>query len=181
MSAAELRLVSGVGVSHGAVAVSPSRSLASASDGLQSYGGATTIVRSESGASAAIIAVSARNRCWTANSELFGRVPDVVSPARSTPVRVLSESSTFIGRPATRSEATASSGRNTVPASTGGISLLFSTTVLTCWWAARLVSADRSAVPPGGHAMSCPNVPCSTLVATASPVRYAVARSLVRP
>ena len=29
--------------------------------------------------------------------------------------------------------------------------------------------------------MSCVNVPCSTLLATASPVRYAVARSLVRP
>ena len=56
MSGAELRLPSWVGVSHGAVAVSPSRSPASASDGLQLPGGATTIVRSESGASAAIIA-----------------------------------------------------------------------------------------------------------------------------
>ena len=69
---------------------------------------------SESGASAAIIAVSARNRCRTANSVLFGRVPELVLPALSTPVRVLSDSSTFIGRPATRSEATASSGRNGV-------------------------------------------------------------------
>src|SRR6185503_12638853 len=74
-------------------------SLASASDGLQPPGGATTIVRLESGASAAIIAVSARNRCRTANSVFFARVPELVLPALSTPVRVLSDSSTFIGRP----------------------------------------------------------------------------------
>src|SRR5438045_9615962 len=36
-------------------------------------------------------------------------------------------------------------------------------------------------MPPAGHATSFTNVPCSTLLATASPVRYAVARSLVRP
>ena len=182
VSGAELRLASGVGVSHGAVSVSPSRPLASASDGRQSPGGATTIVRSESGASAAIIAVSARNRCRTANSVLSGRVPELVLPALSTPVRVLSERSTFMGRPATRSEATASSGWKTLAASTtGGISPLFSTTVPTCWWVARVVSTDRSAVPPGGQAMSCPTLLCSTLLATASPVLYAVARSLVRP
>ena len=181
MSAAELRLVSGVGVSHGVVVVSPSRSLASASDGLQPPGGATTIVRLESGASAAIIAVSARNRCRTANSVFFARVPELVLPALSTPVRVLSDSSTFIGRPATRSEATASSGRKTASALTGGIWLLFSTTVPTCSIAARLVSRDRSAVPPGGQATLRPNVPGSTLSATAAPVRYAVARFRVRP
>src|SRR5437588_386468 len=56
------------------------------------------------------MAVSARNRCRTSNSVLLDRVPVLVSPARSTPVRVLSESSTFIVRPATFSEVTASSG-----------------------------------------------------------------------
>ena len=112
---------------------------------------------------------------------LFARVPELVLPALSTPVRVLSDSSTVIGRPATRSEATASSGRKTVSALTGGIWLLFSTTVPMCSVAARLVSRDRLAVPPGGQATSCSNGPGSTLPATASPVRYAVARFRVRP
>jgi len=137
VSGAELRLVSWAGITHGAVSVSPSRSLASACDGLQLSGGATTIVRLESGASAAIIAVSARKRCRTANSVFAGRVPELVLPALSIPVSVLSDSSTFIGRPATLSEVTASSGLNTASPLTGGISLLFSTTVPTCSAAAR--------------------------------------------
>ena len=170
VSAAELRLASVAGVSHGVLVVSWSRSLASVSDGLQPSGGATTIVRAELGASAAIIAVSARNRCLTANSVSFGRLPVLVSPALSTPVRVSSDSRTFIGRPpATRSEATASSGWKTAGL-TGFISLLFSTTVLTCSAVARLVSTLRSAVPPGGQAISWLTFPCSTLSATASPV-----------
>ena len=168
VSGAELRLASGAGVSQGVFAVSSSRSPASVCDGLQSSGGATTIVRAELGSSAAIWAVSARNRCLTANSVAFGRVPVLVSPALSTPVRVSSESRTFMGRPATRSEVTASCWKTL--GSVGGISLLFSTTVPTCSLVARLASVDWSAVPPGGQASSCPNFPPSTLSATASPV-----------
>ena len=88
-----------MGVSHGVPVVSLSRSLASAADGLQSSGGATTTDRSESGASAAIIAVSARNRWLTANCVLGGRTPELVSPAASTPVSTWSASRTVMGRP----------------------------------------------------------------------------------
>ncbi len=111
VSGAELRLPSVAGASHGAAVVSPSRSLASGCDGLRSCGGATTTVRAEPGSSAAIIAVSARNRCLTANSVLWGRTPELVSPALSTPVRVSSASRTFMVVPApVWTEVTASSG-----------------------------------------------------------------------
>ena len=100
MPAVAARLVSVAGFSHGALVVSLSRSSASAWDGLQSCGGATTRLRAESGASAAIIAVSARKRCLTLNSVPDGRVPELVSPSASTPVSVLSDSSTVIGVPA---------------------------------------------------------------------------------
>ena len=111
VSCAVGRLPSVAGFSHGALAVSVSRSLASACGGLQVSGGATTTERAESGASAAIIAVSARKRCSTANSVLPDSAPELVSPAASTPVSVSSASRTFIDVPAgVVIEVTASSG-----------------------------------------------------------------------
>ena len=167
LSGAPARLPSAVGASHGVPVVSLSRSLASAADGLQSSGGATTMDRSESGASAAIIAVSARNRWLTANCVLAGRTPELVSPAASTPVSTWSASRTVMVRPdGTRIEVIASSGSKTAGLA-GGISLLSSTTAPMCWAVARLVSTLRSAVPPAGTAIDGPNDPWSTLSATA--------------
>ncbi len=44
-----------------------------------------------------------------------------------------------------------------------------------------MVSTLRSAVPPVGHTVDGPNFPCSTLSATALPLRKAAARSALRP
>jgi hypothetical protein len=156
-----------VGASHGVLAVWLSRSLASVADGLQFSGGFTTMDRSVSGASAAIIAVSARNRWVTVNCVLSGSTPELVSPVASTPVSTWSASRMVMFTPeAVRIEVTASSGSKPAELA-GGISLLFSTAAPMCWAVARLVSTLRSAVPPAGTAIVGPNDPCSTLSATA--------------
>ena len=170
MSGVRARLPSAVGVSQGAWTVSLSSSSASVADGLQSDGGATTIERDESGASAAIIAVSARNRWLTANCVPGGTAPEPVSPADRTLVRIGSASRTLVVVPAgVLIEVIASSGSNTA-VSEGGISLLSSTTVLMRSAVARVVSTLISAVPPAGTAIDGVNDRCSTWSATAYPV-----------
>src|SRR5215472_16829293 len=77
-AAAAARPDSPTGRSHGAALVSDSSALASAADGFQRRGGATTRARLRHGASAAIIAVSARKFCSAANREPAGELADAV-------------------------------------------------------------------------------------------------------
>ena len=85
------------GCSHGAVTVSESRSLGSPAGGSQRRGGATTTDRPMLGCSAAIIAVSARYRCSTANAVALESDGELAVPMIW--VMVSSESSTVMGVP----------------------------------------------------------------------------------
>src|SRR6266566_560476 len=78
---AGLRLPRLAGRSHGADTVSPSSWAASVVPGFQRRGGATTTERLKFGASAAIMAVSARNRCDVA---VVPAAADPADPAPST-------------------------------------------------------------------------------------------------
>src|ERR1700734_1572859 len=159
-----VRLSSWTGCSHGALVGSCSRSAARASVGSPVSGGDTTRERGSFGASAAIIAVSARNCCLIANCP----AADVALAPLSRSVTVLSASSTLIVVPAPLAHEEIASSAYAPLAS--GIWPLPSTTAGMCSLGeASAVSTDWSAYPPAGSAMLSKNALLSIGSATSWP------------